>query len=125
MGMNDQTREDLVAAPPGQSVPPVCPARVRCPNPCTLARPASWLNLEKPETEVGAGDAGWLWRPTVRYCSFMDSREPANCREGAGETTLGLPQPLLAPTLFVIFFPTTALRRAGRRMLELGYTPSC
>lgn len=124
MGMNDRTREDDVAAPPGQSVPPVCPARVRSPNPCSLARPASWLNLEKSETEVGAGDAGWPWRPTVRYCSFTDSREPANCREGAGETTLGMPQSPDPHTL-CHFFPTTALRRAGRKMPELGYTPSC
>lgn len=67
--------------------------QVWCPNPCFLARPASWLNLEKPETEVGAGDAGWLWRSPVRYCSFTDSRESVSCREDAGETTLGLPWP--------------------------------
>lgn len=33
---------------------------VRYPNPCSLARLTSWLNLEKQKTEVGAGDAGWL-----------------------------------------------------------------
>lgn len=43
---------------------------------------------------MGARDARWLWRPTVRYCSFTDSRELVSCLEGAGETTLGLPLPL-------------------------------
>lgn len=38
-----------------------------------------------------AGDAGWLWIPTVRYCSFTDLREPVSWREDEGETAPGLP----------------------------------
>lgn len=77
---------------------------VQLPNPCSREGPASRLNLKKLETEVRAGDAGWLWRPTVRYCSFTDSRERMSWREDAGKTTPGRRGPL-PPTLLVIFHP--------------------
>lgn len=102
--MNDGTREDGVSAPPGQPVPPACPARRPAPQSLLPGGTRLSAELEKLETEVRAGDAGWLWRPTVRYCSFTDSRERMSWREDAGKTTPGRRGPL-PPTLLVIFHP--------------------
>lgn len=123
VGMNDRTWEDDVAAPlcsPShlQALPSVL---LR--NPCSQARPASSLNLEKPEKEVRAGDAGraalGTHSPLLFLSGLKGAGEPAG---GCRRDHLGpVPAPCSRP--FLLFSPTTAPRKVGRRMLELGHTP--
>lgn len=92
-------------------------------NPCSQARPASSLNLEKAEKEVRAGDAGRAALGTHSPLLFLSGLK------GAGEPAGGRRRDHLGPVRapcsppFLSFSPTTAPRKVGRRMLELGHTP--
>lgn len=123
VGMNDRTWEDDVAAPLRSPSHLHALPSVPLPNPCSQARPASSLNLKKPEKEVRAGDAGRAALETHSPLLFLSGLK------GAGELAGGrrrdhfgpVPAPCSPP--FLSFPPTTAPRRVERRMLKLGHTP--
>lgn len=122
--MNDRIRENDVSAPPGQPVPPACPARG--PVPQSLLPGSTHLLAELGKAEDGGGSG--------RRRVALETHSPLLFLyglKGAGELSGGrrrdrpkLSQPPV-PHPPCYFPTTTALRRAGRRMLELGHTPSC
>lgn len=91
MGMNDRTWEDDVAAPLGSPSHLHALPSVPLPNPCSQARPASSLNLEKPEKEVRAGDAGRAALETHSPLLFLFGLK------GAGELAGGRRRDHLGP----------------------------
>lgn len=122
VGMNDRTREDDVTEPPGQLIPPACPAQR--PAPESLLPGSTYLFAELGK----AGEGGASGRRRVA----LDTHSPLLFLyglKGAGELAGGRrrdsPGPARAPSSqpSLAFSPTTTPRTAGRRMLELGHTP--
>lgn len=99
--MNDRIRENDVSAPPGQPVPPACPARGPVPQSLLPGSTHLLAELGKAEDRGGSGRRRVALETHSPLLFLYGLKGAGSCPEDADETALSCHSPL-SPTLLVI-----------------------